>query len=140
MSYTQSDLIDRTMAVLLSVQKKDKVNIKMPDMRFKNHRTTVSNFIMMCQAINRSSESDIRHIKNFLENDMRISTSLDGGNNLVIVGRIKNIDFQKCFTRYFEQFVQCKSCKSQVTSVVRRDRLWYIKCDRCDEMNCIKDY
>ena len=140
MSFTQEELIDHTLAELSALQKKDKLSLKPPEVRFKNHRTVFSNFTQVCNSFNRGSPDGIQHLKSYIEKESGFKSSIDGESKLLIVGSVKPPVVESILKKYFEEFVTCTTCKSPVTSIERDNRLHYICCERCSEHNCVKNY
>ena len=140
MSFTQEELINHTLAEVSALQKKDKLSLKPPVVRFKDHRTVFSNFTQVCKSFNRGSTDGIQHLKSYIEAESGFRSSIDGELNLLIVGNVKPPVVESILKKYFEEFVTCTTCKAPVTHIERDNRLYYICCDRCDERNCVKNY
>lgn len=140
MDLTQEELIEKTLRDLSTLQKKEKLSFKPPNVVFKNHKTTVFNFKSICKSFNRGSEEGIQHIKEFIEKESSFNSSINSEDNLIIVGRLRPVNIETYLQRYFEEFVTCKTCKSLVTNIAKEGRLYFICCKRCNEKNCVKNY
>jgi translation initiation factor 2 subunit 2 len=141
MSYTQEELIDRAVSELTKIQKKTKLSVKQPEVIFQSHRTIFKNFYDVCQSLLRNdSTEETEHIRKYISNESKMSTSFDENNNLIIVGRLTSPQIQKMIGKYFLDYVQCKTCFSQSTKITKKDRLYYIKCNHCNQMNSVNNY
>jgi len=140
MNLTQEELINHTIVELSALQKKDKLSLKPPEVKFKNHRTVFSNFSQVCKSFNRGTPDGIQHLKAYIEKESGFRSSIDGEAKLLIVGSVKPPVVENLLRKYFEEFVICATCKSPVTSIEHTNRLHYICCERCSERNCVKNY
>ena len=55
----------------------------------------------------------------------------DASGGLILKGKFVNKAMEKVLKAYCKEYVQCKTCKSYKTSLEKRDRLFFVKCDIC---------
>jgi len=141
MSYTQNDLIDITMNKLENISNKNNINVVKPIIEFKNHKTHFNNFINVCESFNRGNDGDIKHLQSFFEKETNMKSSFDIKNNLLIYGNIRINKIQEIIKNYFNLFIKCKTCNSPHTIVIKKNRNFFQKCNKCkNESYCLKDY
>ena len=140
MLYTQEELINFAISGLNSIEKKNKLSVIQPDIKFKNHRTIFSNFYQVCKSLDRGDEYEIYHIQKYLQTESAMAISIDEDNQLIIVGNLKLPQIQKLIANYFRDFIQCKTCNSQFTKIIKNDRLYCIKCNHCNQSNAVINY
>ena len=141
MSYTQDKLIELALDGLESLKKKDIPKFKPPNLKYKDRKTRISNFIEVCKSFGRGSDAkELDHIKDYLVKETNLSMSFDSGGSLVVVGSLRMPMFKKHITGYCNEYVKCKTCNSYNTDIVRKAKLYYISCNRCKQMNCIEGY
>lgn len=90
-------------------------------------KTNFSNILDVCTKINRPQE----HFIQFLLSELGTTGSLDAEMALVIRGRFQQKHIEAVLKRYVQEYVQCKTCKSHLTSVTKENRLYFQKCDKC---------
>jgi len=110
-------------------------NIKLskPDISFDITRKTVwKNFNTNCSQINRNP----KELQKFINKEFNIESSFNNVNHLLIRGRYTFPMLSASLKKYIKTFVQCSSCKSIKTEIIRdsSSRLDYIKClnEKCN--------
>ncbi len=89
-------------------------------------QTLVKNFSDMCRTLRR----DPKHVSKFLFKELAVPGSLRE-NELTLQGKIyKNIIDQR-IGEYAKEFVLCKECGKPDTSLMKADRLMFVKCEAC---------
>ena len=132
MTFTQKELIERTIKQVIKIKKKkDKFKICPPRMMYKNTKTIINNFNDICISLQRIEEEDIKHFVKFLEGRMKKKISIDGSNRLLISGRRSSSVFMNDLLKYDELFLKCGSCGSHDTSIKKERRLTFIECSKC---------
>lgn len=140
MAYTQEELINMAMDGLKAMSKREKLGVKLPTINHTRHKTTIINFKGMCDGLNRGSKEDTEYIKRYIEKETGKASSINIKNDLTLEKRETNEKLESVIKRYIKDFVLCKTCSSQVTSIVKIGKLRYIKCNRCGSQNCIANY
>ena len=141
MAYSQEELIKMATDKLSNINNKNNLSVIPPKIEYKNHRTVFNNFIQVCDSIKRGDRGDIEHIKKYIDLETNMLSSLDTNNKLLIVGNIKLNKIQEIIKNYYNIFIKCKTCNSSNTTIIKKERLYYIKCDRCkSDTYSLKDY
>lgn len=131
--YTYSELIGRIFRVLRAnnpelAGEKKKINMVLPIVnRESSKKSTFSNLPEVCKRLNRTPE----HLIQFLLAELGTTGSVDGANALVIRGRFQQKQIEAVLKRYVQDYVQCKTCRSAETSLIKENRLYFIKCEVC---------
>jgi len=86
-----------------------------------------TNFSQTCQSINR----DLEHVKLYMLTELTAEGSLDGNNNLNIVGKFNSEMILTILKKYVQEYVTCKSCQKSNTTIYRKNRLSIVKCESC---------
>ena len=115
-------------------------NIKLskPDISFDITRKTVwKNFNTNCSQINRSP----LQLQKFINKEFNIESRFNIANHLLIRGRYTFPMLSTSLKKYIKNFVQCSSCKSIKTEIIRdsSSRLDYIKClnEKCNTQKAL---
>ena len=100
--------------------------ISKPDIKYENRKTFWLNYGKNCSQINRSTNQ----LKKFIEKEMAVETSINDKQHLILRGKYNLNMIAGSYKKYIKNFVQCSSCKSLNTEIVRNssNRLDYLKC------------
>ena len=108
------------------------LNISKPDIKYENRKTFWYNYGKNCIQINRSTQQ----LKKFIEKELAVETSINDKSNLLLRGKYNFNIIASTYKKYIKNYVQCTSCKSIQTEIVRNssNRLDYLKClnPRCN--------
>lgn len=101
-------------------------NVSKPDIKYENRKTFWYNYGKNCLQINRSTQQ----VKLFFEKELAVETSINDKTNLILRGKYNFNLIASTFKKYIKNYVQCSSCKSIQTEIVRNssNRLDYLKC------------
>jgi translation initiation factor 2 subunit 2 len=101
-------------------------NISKPDIKYENRKTFWYNYGKNCSQINRSTFQ----LKNFFEKELAVESSINDKSNLILRGKYNFNLIASTFKKYIKNYVQCSTCKSVQTEIVRNssNRLDYLKC------------
>lgn len=101
-------------------------NVSKPDIKYENRKTFWYNYGKNCSQLNRSTQQ----IKLFFEKELAVETSINDKANLILRGKYNFNLIASTFKKYIKNYVQCSSCKSIQTEIVRNsaNRLDYLKC------------
>lgn len=101
-------------------------NVSKPDIKYENRKTFWYNYGKNCSQLNRSTQQ----IKLFFEKELAVETSINDKENLILRGKYNFNLIASTFKKYIKNYVQCSSCKSIQTEIVRNssNRLDYLKC------------
>lgn len=129
--YTTQFMLERAYNKLESINNAQ-ANIKIckPIIHQINRKTCVINFRAICEKINRDSLI----VKEYIDNEFESKSSLDASGALLFDKSIKSVRIEGCILKYIEDFVSCKQCKSKNTTLVKENRINYIKCQTCQSL------
>lgn len=101
-------------------------NVSKPDIKYENRKTFWYNYGKNCSQLNRSTQQ----IKLFFEKELAVETSINDKGNLILRGKYNFNLIASTFKKYIKNYIQCSSCKSIQTEIVRNssNRLDYLKC------------
>lgn len=98
-----------------------------PDVVFSNRKTYVRNFIEISLILKRD-QSDV---KLYFENELKVVSSVDANDMLVLCGRYTQQGVETVLINYIKQNVLCPECRSSDTEIIKENRITFIKCNRC---------
>lgn len=101
-------------------------NISNPDVKYENRKTFWYNYGKNCNQINRT----IQELKLFFEKELAVKTSINDKSQLILRGKYNFNLIASTFKKYIKNYVQCSTCKSVLTEIVRNphNRLDYLRC------------
>jgi len=102
------------------------LNISKPEVKFENRKTFWFNFGKNCCQINRTTQQ----VKKFIEKELSVETSINQKQQLILRNKYNFNMISSSYKKYIKNFVQCQTCKSIGTEIVRNssNRLDYLKC------------
>ena len=134
-SYEFSELLDRIETIMnekTSQQEEESKDERgeMPQSRFVSTKTSITNFDVLCQQLDR----DKTHVLEFFKTEMDVEGNFGSEANVLLQGRHKAPMINGLYKKYVEQFVKCLGCKSIKTTMTRdpSTRLLNLKCKVCD--------
>lgn len=95
--------------------------------RIGTKKTAFSNFDATAQSLNRKSD----HLLLYIFAELGTTGNQDASGGLILKGKFVNKAMEKVLKAYCKEYVQCKTCKSYQTSLEKRDRLFFVKCEIC---------
>jgi translation initiation factor 2 subunit 2 len=95
----------------------------------------ITNFVSICQDLNRKNEDIILYIRNELKTDI----ILDHDCNVLIKGRYSQTDISDVFTKYISKYVRCWICKGLYSSLMydSKTKLEHLSCNICKSSRII---
>lgn len=101
-------------------------NISKPDVKYENRKTFWYNYGKNCNQINRTTQQ----LKLFFEKELAVETSINDKSQLILRGKYNFNLIASTFKKYIKNYVQCSTCKSVHTEIVRNshNRLDYLRC------------
>ena len=115
----------------------ENIKVPSPNIYFDVTRKTVwKNFMEYPKFFNR----DTNHFIQFVNKELKITTSINGENYLLINGRIKINQIKTIIANYINNYVRCVACKTINTEIIKNTtvRLDFIKCKTCKVESVIK--
>lgn len=96
-------------------------------------KTSFSNIIDICKRMHRQPE----HVIQYLYAELGTVGSIDGSQRLIIKGRFQPKQIENVLRRYIVEYVTCKTCKSPNTSLLKDNRIYFIKCAACGSQRSV---
>ncbi|CBY23175.1 unnamed protein product [Oikopleura dioica] len=131
--FLYEELLERVYAVIhkmnpASGESAQKLVVPPPKLaRIGTKKTAFSNFDATAKALNRKSD----HLLLYIFAELGTTGNQDASGGLILKGKFVNKAMEKVLKAYCKEYVQCKTCKSYQTSLEKRDRLFFVKCDIC---------
>lgn len=102
--------------------------VKIPiSIRKEGTTKTSLNITEICERLSR----DIAHLKQYLEVELSVTSSVDGEGRLVIKGVFPEAQVQKMIRNYIKQYVTCGVCSSLNTAMEKEGKLLFKRCVTC---------
>lgn len=135
-TYSYDFLLNKIYHNSESAASKNTIKLTDPVVKYSNAKTCVTNFNSICSKLNRTPE----HVKNFIDIELKSTSSLDGNKNLIINGRYDNGGkIKNTLTKYKAKYVKCEQCKSLSTNLEKQNKINYIKCNACMSTRSVVD-
>jgi translation initiation factor 2 subunit 2 len=134
--YSTDFLVERLFRTLdAKGTNKKKFSMKRPIVENSNRKTHIKNFEELCNMLNREMD----HLKNFIEKETHISSSINEKKVLIIDATIRQPKIEEAIDKYAQKYVVCKEprCKSGDTEIVKKDRLKFLICKSCGSEKAI---
>ena len=131
--YTYQELLSRITKILRAnnpelAGEKKKINMVLPIVnREGSKKSAFVNVAEVCKRLNRAND----HVIQFLLVELGTTGSTDATNSLIIRGRFQQKQIEAVIKRYVQEYVQCKTCKSADTVLIKENRLYFHKCEVC---------
>lgn len=132
--YTYDELLTRVFNIIkeknpdMITGERKKFVMKPPQVaRVGTKKTSFSNFADICKLLRRQE----KHLLNFLLAELGTSGSLDIQKQLTIKGRFQQKQIENVLRRYIKEYVTCHTCRSPDTTMVKEERLFFLKCHNC---------
>jgi len=132
--YTYDQLLTRVFGIMrranpemVSGEKKKFVISPPQCARVGTKKTSFVNFSTIVAQLNRQP----KHVIQFIFAELGTSGSLDGTNQLIIKGRFQQKQLETVLRRYIREYVTCHTCKATDTTLEKRERLYFLKCNVC---------
>jgi len=132
--YTYDELLTRVFNIMreknpdMITGEKRKFVMKPPQVnRVGTKKTSFSNFADICKLLRRQE----KHLLNFLLVELGTSGSLDINKQLTIKGKFQQKQIENVLRRYIKEYVTCHTCRSPDTTMVKEERLFFLKCENC---------
>jgi translation initiation factor 2 subunit 2 len=105
-----------------------RVVMKPPELsRIGTKKTCFVNFGEICTLMRRTQ----KHVLAFMMSELGTTASLDANSQLIIKGRFQIKQIENVLRNYIKEYVLCKTCKSQSTTLAKDTRLFFLQCDKC---------
>lgn len=112
--------------------KTDKKKFRCEDVKLEivGKKTSIENFQNLCESFKRQKE----HVKNFIDNELRVKSSLWGGDDskLLLCNMYKYQSVAEVINKYIEKYVVCSACISGNTVIEKIKGNIVLKCNVCN--------
>lgn len=89
-------------------------------------QTIIKNFIDIAKALRREPQ----HVAKWLFRELAVPGAIVG-HSLQLQARIQPDFVNRRIQEYVKEFVLCIECGKPDTSLQRRDKLWFLRCEAC---------
>lgn len=96
--------------------------------------TIIKNFSEYCDRIRREDKLCMR----YLLKELAAPGNIDANGQLVIQGKFSSASINKIMERFIKTYVECSTCKSLDTVLVKEKKAWYISCLACGAKTPVK--
>ncbi len=125
MDYTE--LLERAKKDLPEVvEKNERFDVPRALGHIQGNKTIISNFYQIAQSLNRNPEHLLKYILKELATPGELKKS-----GFIIGTKISASRINEKLDQYVKDFVICSECKKPDTTLLREDKLVFIKCQVC---------
>lgn len=96
--------------------------------------TIIRNFSEYCDRIRREDKLCMR----YLLKELGAAGSINENGQLIIQGKFSPQIINTLMDRFLKMYVQCPTCKSYDTILLKEGKIWYIQCLACGARTSIK--
>ncbi len=96
--------------------------------------TVITNFKYICDRLRREP----RIIMRFFLKELAMPGTVNERGNLVIYRRVASHTLNALYQKFLATYVRCPTCGSYDTELVRKGKVWYIKCLACGAETFVK--
>jgi translation initiation factor 2 subunit 2 len=115
------------------VSEKGRFQIPEAEINVIGNRTTIKNFKIISNALNREPE----HLMKYLLRELGVSGNMDG-NQAIFQGKFLKATVDDRIKRYAEEFVLCRECGGPDTKLVKKDRMHILRCEACGARTAVR--
>jgi translation initiation factor 2 subunit 2 len=129
--YSYSTLLNR---VYLLIDNKTCIN-RPNIVKIGSKKILITNFVSICQELNRTNEDIILYIRNELKTDITLCEDC----TVLIKGRYSQTDISNVFKTYISKYVRCWICKGLFSSLIYDSnyKREYLSCNTCKSSRII---
>lgn len=109
------------------LKSKNKLIIDPPQVKFENRKTFFTNFTTICRILNRNT----LELQRFFDAELCCKSSIEGNGGMKIDKKFRPDNIRKVLESYLIKYVLCRECNSSKTSIVKENRITYLKCNQC---------
>jgi len=111
----------------------DRFEIPIVESVVQGNQTIIKNFSQICEMLRR----DPQHLLKFLTKELATPANFDGS-RIILQTKIPQGLIQKKLESYVKEYVICKECGRPDTSLIRKDRIFFLNCDACGAKSSVK--
>ncbi len=120
-------LLERAYSKLQVRREAKSIDLPDLDVDYAANKTIVKNLQQVSQRINRSP----RIVARYLLKGSALSGSINPSGALEIYGKVSKRSLQDLYRRFIQTYVRCPTCGSIDTDMVKKGKIWIIKCLAC---------
>ena len=118
-------------------EKKRQINTRFElptvDIMWEGQKTFLRNFVEFPKVLRRDPDKVLQYLsKEFAVPAERI------GDKAMFIGRRDPDDFTRLFQIYVKDYVECPTCKSPDTKIVKENRISFLICEACGAKSTMK--
>jgi translation initiation factor 2 subunit 2 len=103
------------------------------DIMWEGQKTFLRNFVEFPKVLRRDPDKVLKYLsKEFAVPAERI------GDKAMFIGRRDPDDFTRLFQIYVKDYVECPTCKSPDTKIVKENRISFLICEACGAKSTMK--
>lgn len=103
------------------------------DVMWEGHKTFLRNFSEFPKVLRRDPDKVLQYLsKEFAVPAERI------GDKAMFIGKRDPDDFTRLFQIYVKDYVECPTCKSPDTKIVKENRISFLVCEACGAKSTLK--
>jgi len=136
-SYGQAEMIDMFYQTYDKKMPTKSSGLVRPEIVLLNRKTFINNFIKICDKFKRPAETIRTFIKQEIniatkEEEMTYDVTISGTGTLLIDGIHQKPKIEKLFKKFADIYVTCSSCKSNDTTIEKKNRINFMMCPNCN--------
>jgi len=128
-------LLKRIEGSLSENKKQTSTRFELPvvDVIWEGQKTFLRNFVEFPKVLRRDPDKVLQYLsKEFAVPAERI------GDKAMFIGRRDPDDFSRLFQIYVKDYVECPTCKSPDTKIVKENRISFLICEACGAKSTMK--
>jgi len=139
-TYLYEELLERVYGIIdaknpLGIGGPQKMTMRPPSLaRVGTKKICYTNFRDTAIALKRKEE----HLMCFIFAELGTTGNQDAGGQLILKGKFNAKSMEKVLRQYIKDFVRCKTCTSPDTTLEKRDRLYFLKCGKCQSERSVQ--
>ncbi len=112
---------------------RERFEMPKPDSFIQGNKTIVKNFNQIIKSLNREE----KHLIKFITGEVATAVGVEG-ERAIINGKFNQLQVEKIFNSYLNQFVLCFECKKPDTKFIEEHGVKMLKCTACGALHPIK--
>ncbi len=127
-------LLDRAYSQLPQRRSMKAYDLPSLEIEYVGDHTIIRNFAEVCDRLRREPRIAMR----FFLKELAMPGTVDERGALVIYRRVSAHTLNTLYNRFLENYVKCPTCGSYDTELIRKGKVWYIKCLACGAEQFVK--
>ncbi len=119
-------LLERAESKMPKVKKHERFETPEPVVTISGKLTIIQNFVQIANTIRR----DPKHIARYFFKELAIPGKIEG-NKLILQRVFRKEEIKRALKNYYNEFLFCKECGKPDTKLIKRNKLWFLKCEAC---------